>query len=277
LSGQQAFDQPFAGEISLVRRGRQPLIEVVPTGKRRIPFDLPADMINAARFMVQLVERNPTISQTVSTAAPDLERLSDPVTPPEPVPDLRTYLQEIANCAERQDDRTGRLMLGAAQAALRSNHLAVLSRLWLDSVDHWFEAPFWRRRATRTLKDAFYGGHAGVGPPQVERIRYLLGSMEIREPTETWDTEPTNQLLVAAALAASVGLLPRPQTWYRLVRSNSYITALVESIRIYPVRADSPGTISSQYVQACHEDIQRQLTELEFAQVPLLKGIRLSN
>ncbi len=111
-------------------------------------------MINAARAMVQLVERNPTISQTVDTTEPDRARLSDPVAPPEPVLDLRAYLHEIVNFAERQDDQTGRLMISAAQAALRSHHLAVLSRLWLDSVDQWFDGNAERRVVSKTLSKA---------------------------------------------------------------------------------------------------------------------------
>jgi hypothetical protein len=271
-----AFGQSYFGEVSLVKRGRNPVIEIVPPGKRRIAFDLPVDAINAGRVLLQLSELDLTDGGALG-AVQDLMQLSDPVAPPESMLELRACLQEIVNSADRKDVQTGRLIMAAVQAALRSYHLEALSRLWLYSADRWFEQPFWHRRANQILRNTFRDGGAGVRPQLLERIGYLLGSMEMREPTGALDVRPTNSLVVAAALAASVGMLPRPQTWYRLVRSNKHLTGLVESARKFPVRADDPGSISAQYVATALDEFRRQLAEVEFERVPLLKGIRLSD
>jgi hypothetical protein len=259
-------------------------------GRRKIPLDLPSEITHETykRLYANSAAANPgpilvpafgdRAAQSPLRPA-ELVYLTDPMGRPDPAPELWSCIERIVELAQTDVAAAGRLLLTTTQAALRSHHLAALSREWPKTVS--VKEIFWRRRAVRILREVFGAAReGGITPQQVSRIQYLLASIEIREPRSTDDNiqapdDPTSPLLVITAIAASIGILPRPKTWLRLIRSNKELNALVDLVRVQPIEAGRRPKIGAGGTRVATAELKRRIQAADGKQIPLMQPITL--
>jgi len=278
-TGAQDFkiNDVFAGEVASLRRGRR--LEVVPEGKRRVSFDLPAEMLD--EFHAALDPKTSDSGPLPVPAAVPVLRFVERTGLALRGPTLQNCLQEAVALFPTDPKKAWQLLYKTGAAGLRSHHIIALAREW-ESAEAGGNI-FWRQRATRLLREIFgRERHEGVTPPQIERIKYLLTSVEMRERTRTGDDDDLEAspaaasapLLVAVALAASTGLLPPPDLWLRLIASNIELNTFLSWFRMYPTGTDETSRIDLVNMEA-NGGLSAHL-DTGWYDIPLLQPIRLS-